>query len=105
MKNKKPKFHSKENRDDIERKIQESIERLQGIQKNEWVTYNDAISQYLIGGQKNHILSQSFIFLCRMLKKFLEDKKNFDENRNQVLIAKENFESYCEFMESRNANS
>ena len=51
--------------------------------------------EYLPEVQKKHAKSNSFLFLCMMLKKFLEEKEIYD-NRMALKIARDNFEHYCE---------
>ena len=49
--------------------------------------------------QKKYIDSESFRFLVNCLELFLKDKKNFEENKQGLALAKDNFEPYCELKE------
>lgn len=49
-----------------------------------------------------HKESQSFIFLLKMLNKFLHENKKYKENRQALRLAKENFEHYCKCKEILN---
>lgn len=96
---KKKQFMNQDQRNEFGSKLKEIEERLtrnRELEKHE--TYNEALKDWLPEGQKLHADGPSFMFLCQMLKKFLEEKLS-EDNRQALKLARDNFEHYCELKE------
>lgn len=93
----KPKFNSQEQRNKIEQSIEFFESKLSRMDKDEenHKTYNEALMQFLPKEQRKYVKSDSYLFLCMMLKKFLEEKEIYN-NRMALKVAKDNFEHFCE---------
>ena len=60
----------------------------------------DMLIDFLPERQRKFVESESFKFMCQQLEKFLTEKNNYDENRQALKLARDNFEHYCEMKES-----
>lgn len=100
---KKYQFMNQNQRNEWNQKTKEIEDRLTGKKKEdeEYMTYNEGLKQCLPENQRKYADGKCYMFLCQMLKKFLEEN-NMEENRLALKIAKENFEDYCKTEEKKN---
>lgn len=97
---KRPRFLDEKKRSEHNAKVKEIEAKLSAYRKvDSHETYNEALQEWLPQGQKVHAKGSSYLFLCSMLKKFLEEKFS-EENKQALRLAKENFEHYCETKEA-----
>ena len=95
----KKQFMSQEQRNENNAKMVEIEQKLQAYRKSDrHETYDEGLKDWLPEGQKSHAQGSSYLFLCAMLKKFLEGTLN-EENREALKLARDNFEHYCEIKE------
>lgn len=100
MKNRPLEFLPQDKRDQLNKEYQETVDRMSGSKSDKHVTYQEALVDCLPKSQRKYAGGKSYDFLCLQLKMFLEGtytREKIESLRN----AKENFESYCETMESK----
>lgn len=68
-------------------------------QKSQKVDIRTGMMEFFTPEALKHENSPSFQFLCERLEEFLKDAQNWQENRDALKLAKDNFESYCDLHE------
>lgn len=64
------------------------------IEKKEPIDYEELVRMSLTDEEKQYANGECFKFLCSQLQRFLEDKGHFEDNRQSLRMAKENFDNY-----------